>query len=54
MDGYKVNLYPRAIRELDSIYKYIANEKLDPENATGQVDRIKKKHSQSDNFSLSH
>lgn len=42
MDSYKVKLYPRAIRELDSIYKYIANEKLAPENAKGQVDRIKK------------
>ena len=31
-----------AIRELDHIYEYIANEKLAPENAKGQVDRIKK------------
>lgn len=31
---------PRAIRELDNTYEYIANEKLDPENAKGQVDRI--------------
>lgn len=41
MDKYKVKINPRAIHELDNIYEYIANEKLDPENAKGQVDRIK-------------
>ena len=40
MDKYKVKVNPRAIRELDQIYEYIANEKLAPENAKGQVDRI--------------
>ena len=42
MDKYKVMVNPRAIYELDNIYKYIANEKSAPENAKGQVDRIKK------------
>ena len=42
MDKYKVKVNPRAIRELHHIYEYIANEKLAPENAKGQVDRIKK------------
>ncbi len=42
MDKYKVKVNPRAIRELDNIYEYIANEKLSPENAKRQVDRIKK------------
>lgn len=42
MDKYKVKINHRAVRELDSIYEYIANEKLAPENAKGQVDRIKK------------
>lgn len=42
MDKYKVRINPKAIRELDSIYEYIANEKLAPEYAKGQVDRIKK------------
>lgn len=41
MDKYRVKLNPRAIRDLDSIYDYIAGEKLAPENAKGQVDRIK-------------
>ncbi len=42
MDKYKVKVSPRAIRELDHIYEYIANEKLDFENAKGQIDRIKR------------
>lgn len=41
MDKYKVKINPRAIRELDNIYEYIAAEKLAPENAKGQVNRIK-------------
>lgn len=42
LDKYKVKIHPRTIRELDHIYEYIANEKLAPENAKGQTDRIKK------------
>lgn len=42
MDEYKLKINPKAIRELDSIYQYISNEKSAPENAKGQVDRIKK------------
>jgi len=41
LDKYKVKVNPGAIRESDNIYEYIANEKLAPENAKGQVDRIK-------------
>lgn len=41
LDKYKVKITPRAIRELNSIYEYISKEKLAPENAKGQVDRIK-------------
>lgn len=54
MDKYKVKINPRAIRELDHIYKYIANEKLAPENAKGQVDRIKKSIISLDTFPQSH
>ena len=54
MDKYKVMINPRAIRELDSIYEYIANEKLAPENAKGQVDRIKKAVLSLDTFPQSH
>ena len=43
MDNYyKVKFNPRAICELDGIYEYIAREKMAPENAKRQVDRIKK------------
>ena len=54
MDKYKVKVNPRAIRELDHIYEYIANEKLAPENAKGQVDRIKKNILSLDTFPQSH
>ena len=40
MDKYKVMLYPKAFRDIDDIYAYIALEKLSPENAKGQTDRI--------------
>lgn len=42
MDKYKVKINPKAIRELDNIYEYIAKEKLAPENARGQIKKIKK------------
>ena len=54
MGKYKVKISPRAIGELDSIYKYIANEKLAPENVKGQVDRIKKSILSLDTFPQSH
>ena len=42
MNKYEVKVNSKAICELDDIYKYIANEKLEPENARGQIERIKK------------
>lgn len=54
LDKYKVKITPRAIRELDDIYEYIANEKLAPENAKGQIDRIKKAVLSLDTFPQSH
>ena len=54
MDKYKVKVNPRAIRDLDQIYVYIANEKLAPENVKGQVDRIKKFVLSLDTFPQSH
>lgn len=38
-----MKLNPRAFRDLDDVFAYIALEKLSPENAKGQTDRIKKK-----------
>ena len=40
MDKYKVKLFPKTYRDIDGIYAYIALEKLAPENAKGQTDRI--------------
>lgn len=40
MDKYEVMLYPRAFRDIDDIYAYIAIEKLSPEIVKGQTDRI--------------
>lgn len=42
MDKYKVVLLKRAYRDIEDIYAYIAHEKLAPENAEGQINRIKK------------
>ena len=54
MSKYNVKINPKAIRELDSIYEYIASEKSAPENAKGQVDRIKKAILNLDTFPQSH
>lgn len=40
MGKYEVMLYPKAYRDIDEIYSYIAFEKQSPENAKGQTDRI--------------
>ena len=40
MDKYEVMLYPKAFRDIEDIYTYIALEKLSPENSKGQTDRI--------------
>jgi plasmid stabilization system protein ParE len=40
MGKYEVMLYPKAYRDIDEIYFYIAFEKQSPENAKGQTDRI--------------
>lgn len=41
MDKYNVKLNPRAFIDIDDIYAYIALEKLSPENAKSQTDRIR-------------
>ena len=47
-------LYHRAFRDIDSIYAYIALEKLSPENAKGQTDRIWEAIETLDSFPSSH
>ena len=38
MDKHEVMLYPKAFRDIEDIYTYIALEKLSPENAKGQIE----------------
>ena len=40
MDKYQVVLYPKAYRDIEDIYEYIAIIKSAPQNAKGQTDRI--------------
>ena len=40
MEKYEVMLYPKAYRDIDDIYAYIALDKLAPEYARKQTDRI--------------
>ena len=40
MVKYHIKLYPRAYRDMEEIYRYIAIEKQVPENAKVQTDRI--------------
>ena len=54
MDKYKVMLYPRAYRDIEDIYAYIALERLSPENARGQTDRIWVALKTLENFPTSH
>jgi hypothetical protein len=54
MDKYEVMIYPRALQDIDDIYAYIALEKLSPENAKGQTDRIWEAIKTLDTFPESH
>lgn len=54
MDKYTVKLNPRAFRDIDDIFAYIALEKLSPENAKGQTDRIWKALKKLETFPQSH
>ena len=54
MDKYNVKLNPRAFRDLDDIFAYIALEKLSPENAKDQTDRIKNKLKTLETFPQAH
>jgi plasmid stabilization system protein ParE len=54
MDKYNVKLNKRAFQDIDSIFEYIALEKLSPENAKEQTDRIWKTLKTLDTFPQSH
>lgn len=40
MTKYEVLLYPKAYRDIEEIYSYLALEKLEPAIAKAQTDRI--------------
>ena len=40
MEKYEILLYPRAYRDIEEIYAYIAEEKMSPYHAKRQTDRI--------------
>ena len=54
MDKYKISIYPKAFKELDEIFKYIAIEKQSPENAKAQTDRIRQALQSFEVFPQSH
>ena len=54
MDKYQVKFSPRAFREIDDIFSYIALEKLSPENAKRQTDRLWAALKKLDTFPQSH
>lgn len=54
MVKYKVQLYPRAVRDIEDIYSYITLDKLSPENAMAQTDRIWAALKSLDTFPSSH
>jgi plasmid stabilization system protein ParE len=54
MNKYRIRLNQRAFKDIDSIFEYIALEKLSPENAKGQIDRIWKSLKTLDTFPQSH
>lgn len=54
MDKYKVKLNSRAYRDIDEIFAYIALEKLSPDNAKEQTDRIWEALKTLDTFPQSH
>ncbi|WP_373249125.1 type II toxin-antitoxin system RelE/ParE family toxin [Mediterraneibacter gnavus] len=54
MDKYKIKLNPRAFRDIEDIFAYIALEKLSPENAQGQTDRIWKALKKLETFPNAH
>lgn len=54
LDKYSVKISPKAVRDLDSIYEYIASDKSAPENARAQLDRIKQSVLNLSSFPYSH
>ena len=54
MDKYHIKLSPRAFRDIEDIFLYIALEKLSPENAKGQTERIRSALKKLETFPQAH
>jgi len=54
MKKYKIRISPRAYRDLNEIFEYIALEKLFPQNAKEQTNRKKEKIKTLEIFPQSH
>lgn len=54
MNQYKVRLNAKAYKDIEDIFTYIAIEKLSPENAKGQTDRIYKALKSLEKFPQAH
>ena len=54
MDKYHIKLSPRAFRDIEDIFSYIALEKLSPENAKGQTERIRSALKKLETFPQAH
>jgi toxin ParE1/3/4 len=54
MDRYEVKLNEQAFRDIESIFVHIAINKMSPENAKAQTDRIYKKLKELEIFPYSH
>ncbi len=49
-----MKLYPRAYRDIEEIYEYIAGQKTAPDTAKGQTDRIYEELSKLKEFPYAH
>ena len=54
MNKYKVKLYPRAYRDMEEIYEYIARQKMASGAAAEQTDRIYEALSKLKEFPYAH
>lgn len=54
MDKYNVKISSKAAKDIEAIYRHIALNRLSPENAKGQADRIKEAILKLDTFPQSH
>ena len=54
LDKYKVKINPKAAGDIDHIYEYLAEDRLAPESAKRQAERLKTAILKLDTFPQSH